>query len=372
MGDRLSRQPKKRIERSKMSSPSLPTIKRLFALSGNQCAFPRCPLPLVDESSGKVTGRICHIKAQNSGGSRHDDTQSEEERHAFENLLLLCPIHHDVIDSDPDSYTVERLSEIKSEHELKYQRGQEPSDEIASALITMSSTQISEGSLLVGKNQSGGQMAHQINNLLLQPNLSTTFEHEVQSRRDLHDLEIFRRSDLLLDEDKLTDGLDLLSNDHSYHQSFFRSIRLFSRFFEKSQNQYLNGNLEALSKRLAISLGKLCTFLTYNFFVHPVRQDFENTRYCLYPDLNIDRLGNGSREQMLTYNKYMKELYDIVDRVGDDFAVYRKAIKETSSYKHTIQRPCYSDQPNKYSDQTSGGLFSRRNQRCTDDYCLYL
>ena len=68
-----------------MSSPSVPTIKRLFAVSGNQCAFPRCPLPLVDISSGKVTGRICHIKAQKSGGPRYDPDQTDEEQHD-----LLC------------------------------------------------------------------------------------------------------------------------------------------------------------------------------------------------------------------------------------------------------------------------------------------
>ena len=47
--------------------------------------FPRCPLPLVDISSGKVTGRICHIKAQKSGGPRYDPDQTDEEQHD-----LLC------------------------------------------------------------------------------------------------------------------------------------------------------------------------------------------------------------------------------------------------------------------------------------------
>jgi hypothetical protein len=37
---------------------------RLFAVTGNLCVFPGCTQSLVDKNSGKVTGEICHIKAQ--------------------------------------------------------------------------------------------------------------------------------------------------------------------------------------------------------------------------------------------------------------------------------------------------------------------
>lgn len=167
-----------------MSSPKAATIKRLFAVSGNQCAFPRCPLPLVDEPSGKVTGRICHIKAQEPGGPRYDPNQTGDERHAYENLVLMCPIHHDVIDSDPESYTVERLLEIKANHEKGHSGGHELSDMLVNALITVSSNEITEGSMLLSQNQSGGQMAHQINNLLLNPDVSARLAQEIQLSRE--------------------------------------------------------------------------------------------------------------------------------------------------------------------------------------------
>ena len=114
-----------------MAGPSAATVKRLFAVSGNRCAFPECRLPLVDRASGKVTGRICHIKAESPGGPRHDPEQHDEERHGFANLVLMCPIHHDVIDSDVEKYTVERLLEIKARHEARYAGGAEPSDDVA-------------------------------------------------------------------------------------------------------------------------------------------------------------------------------------------------------------------------------------------------
>lgn len=92
------------------------TIKRLFAVSQNACAFSECRAPIV-ETSGTVTGIICHIKAQNPGGPRYDAAQTNEERHAFENLILLCARHSKVIDSEPECYTVEVLQRMKKRHE---------------------------------------------------------------------------------------------------------------------------------------------------------------------------------------------------------------------------------------------------------------
>lgn len=101
---------------SPMREPKPSTIKRLFAYSRNKCAFPQCDLPIVEET-GTVTGIVCHIKARNRGGPRHDAKQSDEERHAFDNLHLLCSRHSKVIDSEPRKFTVELLKELKEIHE---------------------------------------------------------------------------------------------------------------------------------------------------------------------------------------------------------------------------------------------------------------
>jgi len=146
------------------------TIKRLFAVSGNRCAFPRCKIPLIDDVSGKVTGKICHIKARKSDGTRYDPNQSEEEREAFENLLLMCPIHHDIIDADPESYTVARLKKIKTKHESSHAGGEEPSDDVAEQFIAnLTSSSISHGSIIFTQHQMGGQVAHSIVNVGQQP-----------------------------------------------------------------------------------------------------------------------------------------------------------------------------------------------------------
>jgi hypothetical protein len=99
-----------------MNTPTLATIKRLFALSGNRCAFSDCSAPLVEES-GTVTGEICHIRAANPGGPRYDQGQSDSERNSAANLLLLCARHHKLLDSEPDRYPISILEQLKRKQE---------------------------------------------------------------------------------------------------------------------------------------------------------------------------------------------------------------------------------------------------------------
>lgn len=153
-----------------MSGPSVSTIKRLFAVSGNRCAFPKCNQHLVDASSGKVVGRICHVKARQPQGPRYDSSQSEEARHGFDNLLLMCPIHHDVIDDDPESYTVDRLLKMKATHESGQTPIAEPSDNVANQFIAnIQGNTLTHGSIIFTQNQMGGQVAHTIQNFGPQP-----------------------------------------------------------------------------------------------------------------------------------------------------------------------------------------------------------
>ena len=147
--------------------PSTATQKRLFALSSNRCAFPGCTSPLVDGQ--KVVGRICHIKARNELGKRYDPDQSAEERHSFSNLILLCGRHHDVVDDDDSTYTVEYLKELKAEHERAAITL--PTDEVERAVYFLQSDQS-----VSSTNQSGGMTASTIHvhNYFGQKDESTT------------------------------------------------------------------------------------------------------------------------------------------------------------------------------------------------------
>ena len=95
------------------------TIKVLFALSGNQCAHPDCRTTLVetdpDPTNVHVVAHICHIYGV--GGPRSNHELSENELNSPQNLILLCPTHHSIVDGQDSIYTVETLKQWKSEHE---------------------------------------------------------------------------------------------------------------------------------------------------------------------------------------------------------------------------------------------------------------
>ena len=96
--------------------PTRTTVKKLFARCRNRCAFPECSAPIV-EDNGTITGIICHIRARSRGGPRFDAKQTAEQRHAFENLIVMCSRHSKVIDSEPLRYTAKMLGGFKAAHE---------------------------------------------------------------------------------------------------------------------------------------------------------------------------------------------------------------------------------------------------------------
>lgn len=100
-----------------ISGPRETTIRRLFAVSMNRCAFPGCTTPIVDPGTGTILAEVCHIHAQSTGGPRFNPAQTDEDRHAIENLVVMCRVHHKVIDENISVYSAENLREIKRHHE---------------------------------------------------------------------------------------------------------------------------------------------------------------------------------------------------------------------------------------------------------------
>lgn len=99
--------------------PSIATIKALFAASPNVCAYTGCDEKLTDPAWKETNAEIAHICGERPGAARFDPLQSERERNGYDNLILLCPKHHKLIDRlDPDSHSAERLREMKAKSEL--------------------------------------------------------------------------------------------------------------------------------------------------------------------------------------------------------------------------------------------------------------
>jgi hypothetical protein len=96
------------------------------------------------------------------------------ERHAYANLVLMCPTHHTVIDDDEEAYTVERLCKIKAAHEA--QSGQIPDAEAAAvAEVFMQS--------LTNIGQSGGLSAHTVNASTITVQSAASTSHLTRQRQ---------------------------------------------------------------------------------------------------------------------------------------------------------------------------------------------
>ncbi len=102
-------------------SISTKELKALLQKSGNRCAFPSCSEVLLhkeaDNEDPVILSKIAHIVADSTDGPRGRYPLPLEERDKESNLLLLCSKHHDIIDKKPQLYTVERLRQIKEDHE---------------------------------------------------------------------------------------------------------------------------------------------------------------------------------------------------------------------------------------------------------------
>ena len=104
-----------------VKGPSDATIRRLFAVSMNRCAFPDCSTPVVDLEFNTILAEVCHIRARNRLGPRFLETQTDEERHGFDNLVLMCGVHHKLIDSKENEarFSSEVLLAYKADHESR-------------------------------------------------------------------------------------------------------------------------------------------------------------------------------------------------------------------------------------------------------------
>jgi hypothetical protein len=100
-----------------VSKISEPNIKTLALRAGNRCAFPKCP-EILAAANGVISGKIAHIKGRHPGSARYDSGMIEDQRNHYDNLIFLCPNHHEEIDKvNPGSYPPEMLYKIKKTHE---------------------------------------------------------------------------------------------------------------------------------------------------------------------------------------------------------------------------------------------------------------
>lgn len=94
------------------------TRKLLWGKSGNRCAICKRELHIDAGSvyATSVVGDECHIVSRKVNGPRYNSEIPEEMVDSYDNLILLCRVHHKMIDDLVEDYTVDSLRQAKEEH----------------------------------------------------------------------------------------------------------------------------------------------------------------------------------------------------------------------------------------------------------------
>ena len=92
-------------------------VPALSALSRGACYWPSCDEPITRFVDGIPVNNfeIAHIRAANKGGRRYVKAMTDDERNGFDNLVLLCGVHHKIVDKiRPGDFSIEMLQDWKT------------------------------------------------------------------------------------------------------------------------------------------------------------------------------------------------------------------------------------------------------------------
>ncbi|WP_424945892.1 HNH endonuclease [Candidatus Spongiihabitans sp.] len=103
-------------------------IKLLWSNAAGRCSFTDCNERLTVKqaahSAPHTLGEMAHIMGKRKGSNRYNVAQTDKQRDSYENLILLCPTHHTLIDKPENerTYSVNLLTKTKSDHEASISR----------------------------------------------------------------------------------------------------------------------------------------------------------------------------------------------------------------------------------------------------------
>ncbi len=95
-------------------------VKTLWGISEGRCSYPNCGLdliPFLDTGGPTIVGQMAHVIGRMPGAARSDSEIGIDD--SYENLILLCPTHHTLIDKSPLDFPETRLRKWKAELEDK-------------------------------------------------------------------------------------------------------------------------------------------------------------------------------------------------------------------------------------------------------------
>jgi hypothetical protein len=100
-------------------SISEPDLKRLWSKAAGRCSYLGCPNKCIEylEKTGEtVLGEMAHVIPRSKKGPRGTGVAGPD---TYENLILLCPYHHEMVDKAPKDFPEDLLLSWKTKHEQR-------------------------------------------------------------------------------------------------------------------------------------------------------------------------------------------------------------------------------------------------------------
>lgn len=117
-------------------------LKKLWGRAAGRCSFKDCHEECIKDATEfdeeAVIGIIGHINSDKEDGPRYDPDYPKELLYTYENIMLLCPNHHALVDDQDSTYTAQELREWKKEHEARVKKSCE------SAMPSVSFTELEQ------------------------------------------------------------------------------------------------------------------------------------------------------------------------------------------------------------------------------------
>lgn len=93
----------------------------LWGRAASRCSLPTCRIELVidpiETDDPSLVGEAAHIVGEKQGSARWDSALTDAQREKYANLILLCNVHHKLVDDHEKDFPIEKLRQLKSEHE---------------------------------------------------------------------------------------------------------------------------------------------------------------------------------------------------------------------------------------------------------------
>lgn len=144
-----------------------------------------------------------------------------------------------------------------------------------------------------------------------------------------HDKKIFENYQSVLSEAELLGVLEQIGNLHMYWSPYSTKFSNATTYLLAPSTQFITAVIKSSANDFATKLNRLHSFLGQHFFEHNSPKEGD-LRFCLYPDLNMDRSRHlPTAEQSKRYDDYADQLNQRIDEAEYSYKKFRSVVKQS-------------------------------------------